>query len=148
MQPSFVLILQYKECRFCCLIYYCLVKRTTMAVACAAVAIIALLVTARHAVRHARTAAKIWSSERIVAVATWTVYIYLRYRLLSYQSDDGVAISDYRRCARKICDVGSVGYHLHINSPPRQILLPRLRRLLNQVSQSLLADHMWVVRLR
>ncbi len=46
-----------------------------MAVVCAAVAIIALLVTARHAVRHARTAAKIWSSERTVAVATWTVYI-------------------------------------------------------------------------
>ncbi len=40
-----------------------------MTVACAAVAIIVLLVTARHAVRHARTAAKIWSSERTVAVA-------------------------------------------------------------------------------
>ncbi len=119
-----------------------------MAVACAAVAIIALLVTARHAIRHARTAAKTWSSERTVAVAPRTVYIYLRRRLLSYQSYDGVAISDYRRCARKICDVGSIGYHLHINSPQRQILLPRLRRLLNQVSQSLLADHMWVARLR
>ena len=95
MQPSFVLILQYKECRFC-FTYYCLVKRTPMTVACAAVAIIVLLVTARNAIRHARTAAKIWSSERTVAVAPWTVYIYLRRRLLSYQSYDGVAISDYQ----------------------------------------------------